>query len=38
MQNNLEATARQSLYNETFQRKQVLNKFKDDFRNDYERR
>ena len=35
---NLEATARQSLYNETNKRKEILEKFKDDFKSDYEQR
>lgn len=35
---NLEMTARQSLYKETSQRKEVLNKFKDDLKNDYAKR
>ena len=35
---NLEMTARQSLYQETSQRKEILEKFKDEFKNDYEMR
>jgi hypothetical protein len=32
---NNEAEARQSLYRETSKRKEILNKFKDEFKNDY---
>jgi hypothetical protein len=32
---NIEAEARQSLYRETSKRKEVLNKFKNEFKNDY---
>ena len=35
---NIEATARQSLYQETSQRKQLLDKFKTDFKEDYNKR
>lgn len=35
---NLEQTAQQSLYNENSQRKEMLSKFKDEFRKDYEDR
>ena len=31
-------TAQQSLYDEKFQRKEILDKFKDEFRKDYENR
>lgn len=34
----IEATARQSLYKETSQRKQLLDKFKTDFKDDYNER
>lgn len=34
----IEATARQSLYQETSQRKQLLDKFKTDFKDDYNER
>jgi hypothetical protein len=32
---NSEVEARQSLYRETSKRKEILNKFKDEFKNDY---
>lgn len=35
---NIEASARQSLYKETNKRKEILDKFKDDFKSDYEQR
>jgi hypothetical protein len=34
----IEATARQSLYKETSQRKRLLDKFKTDFKDDYNER
>jgi hypothetical protein len=35
---NLEYTARQSLFNETSQRKQILDRFKNEFKEDYDQR
>ena len=35
---NMEVTARQSLYHEDTKRKEILSKFKDDFKKDYEER
>jgi hypothetical protein len=35
---NIETMARQSLHQETSKRKEILDKFKDEFKNDYEQR